>query len=66
MDMRFAYISSVPLYVLADNPQQTSRVPVYIRVLDVNDNAPTLAYFYDTFVCENAKLGQVNDYFNRL
>uniref|UniRef100_A0A8B9RGD5 Cadherin-10 n=1 Tax=Astyanax mexicanus TaxID=7994 RepID=A0A8B9RGD5_ASTMX len=36
-----------------NNPQQTSRVPVYIRVLDVNDNAPTLAYFYETFVCEN-------------
>uniref|UniRef100_A0A8B9RGA5 Cadherin-10 n=1 Tax=Astyanax mexicanus TaxID=7994 RepID=A0A8B9RGA5_ASTMX len=41
-----------------NNPQQTSRVPVYIRVLDVNDNAPTLAYFYETFVCENAKANQ--------
>ncbi|KAL7851664.1 hypothetical protein AOLI_G00220200 [Acnodon oligacanthus] len=41
-----------------NDPQQTSRVPVYIRVLDVNDNAPTLAYLYDTFVCENSKSGQ--------
>ncbi|XP_048018652.1 cadherin-6 isoform X2 [Megalobrama amblycephala] len=41
-----------------DNPEQTSRVPVYIRVLDVNDNPPTLASFYETFVCENAKAGQ--------
>ncbi|XP_067218474.1 cadherin-6 isoform X1 [Chanodichthys erythropterus] len=41
-----------------DNPEQTSRVPVYIRVLDVNDNPPTLASFYETFVCENAKVGQ--------
>ncbi|MCJ8744756.1 hypothetical protein PDJAM_G00122200 [Pangasius djambal] len=41
-----------------NNPQQTSRVPVYIRVLDVNDNPPALASFYETFVCENAKSGQ--------
>uniref|UniRef100_A0A4W4DNY6 Cadherin domain-containing protein n=1 Tax=Electrophorus electricus TaxID=8005 RepID=A0A4W4DNY6_ELEEL len=41
-----------------NNPQQTSRVPVYIRVLDVNDNAPTLASVYETFVCENGKAGQ--------
>ncbi|XP_048868427.1 cadherin-6-like isoform X1 [Brienomyrus brachyistius] len=41
-----------------DNPRQTSRVPVYIRVLDVNDNAPTFATYYETFVCENAKDGQ--------
>ncbi|KAF5908966.1 cadherin-6-like, partial [Clarias magur] len=41
-----------------NNPQQASRVPVYIRVLDVNDNPPTLGSFLDTFVCENAKSGQ--------
>uniref|UniRef100_A0AAY4A2P5 Cadherin-10 n=1 Tax=Denticeps clupeoides TaxID=299321 RepID=A0AAY4A2P5_9TELE len=41
-----------------NNPQQTSRVPVYIRVLDVNDNAPKLASFHETFVCDNAKPGQ--------
>ncbi|XP_016108572.1 cadherin-6-like isoform X2 [Sinocyclocheilus grahami] len=41
-----------------DNAEQTSRVPVYIRVLDVNDNPPMLASFYETFVCENAKAGQ--------
>ncbi|KAL2097587.1 hypothetical protein ACEWY4_006794 [Coilia grayii] len=38
--------------------EQKSHVPVFIRVLDVNDNAPTLASFYETFVCENAKSGQ--------
>lgn len=42
-----------------DNPRQVSRVPVYIRVLDVNDNAPTFATSYETFVCENAKANQV-------
>ncbi|KAF4076858.1 hypothetical protein AMELA_G00219920 [Ameiurus melas] len=41
-----------------NNPQQTSRVPVYIRVLDVNDNPPALASSYETFVCESAKSGQ--------
>ncbi|KAM9775100.1 cadherin-6-like [Syngnathus typhle] len=32
--------------------------PVSIRVLDVNDNAPTFATNYETFVCENAKANQ--------
>ncbi|XP_034059065.1 cadherin-6-like [Gymnodraco acuticeps] len=41
-----------------NNPRQISRVPVYIRVLDVNDNAPTFATIYETFVCENAKANQ--------
>lgn len=34
-------------------------MPVYIRVLDVNDNAPVFATNYETFVCENAKANQV-------
>uniref|UniRef100_A0A667Y112 Cadherin-10 n=1 Tax=Myripristis murdjan TaxID=586833 RepID=A0A667Y112_9TELE len=42
----------------SDNPRQISRVPVYIRVLDINDNAPTFATNYETFVCENAKANQ--------
>ncbi|XP_060794727.1 cadherin-10-like isoform X2 [Neoarius graeffei] len=33
-------------------------VPVYIKVLDVNDNAPTFDTAYETFICEDAKLGQ--------
>ncbi|KAJ8393718.1 hypothetical protein AAFF_G00057710 [Aldrovandia affinis] len=41
-----------------NNPRQMSRVHVFIRVLDVNDNAPTFATAYDTFVCENAKPAQ--------
>ncbi|KAJ8401515.1 hypothetical protein AAFF_G00384340 [Aldrovandia affinis] len=40
------------------NPRLMSHVPVYIKVLDVNDNAPTFATFYETFVCENAKPAQ--------
>lgn len=34
-------------------------MPVFIRVLDVNDNAPAFAANYETFVCENAKANQV-------
>lgn len=47
------------LCVFADNSRQSSRVPVFIRLLDVNDNAPTLATVYETFVCERTKAGQV-------
>ncbi|KAJ8012028.1 hypothetical protein DPEC_G00064430 [Dallia pectoralis] len=41
-----------------NKPLQASRVPVYIRLQDVNDNAPTFASFYETFVCEKTKAGQ--------
>ncbi|XP_029930588.1 cadherin-6 [Myripristis murdjan] len=41
-----------------NNPRQTSHVPVYIRLLDINDNAPTFATVYETFVCERTKAGQ--------
>lgn len=43
-----------------DNPKQMTRVAVFVRILDVNDNAPQFAVFYDTFVCENARPGQVS------
>ncbi|XP_065523636.1 cadherin-10 isoform X2 [Lathamus discolor] len=42
-----------------NNPKDATRVPVYVRILDVNDNAPQFAVFYDTFVCENARAGQL-------
>ncbi|XP_071766181.1 cadherin-6-like [Centroberyx gerrardi] len=41
-----------------NNPRQTSHVPVYVRLLDINDNAPTFATVYETFVCERTKAGQ--------
>ncbi|XP_040921356.1 cadherin-10a isoform X2 [Toxotes jaculatrix] len=46
-------------FCISDNPRQTTRVPVFIKVLDVNDNAPEFAMSYDTFVCENVKAGQL-------
>ncbi|XP_016079741.1 PREDICTED: cadherin-6 isoform X2 [Miniopterus natalensis] len=42
-----------------NNPKQSSRVPLYIKVLDVNDNAPEFAEFYETFVCEKAKADEL-------
>ncbi|XP_016079651.1 PREDICTED: cadherin-10 isoform X1 [Miniopterus natalensis] len=42
-----------------NNPKEMTRVAVYVRILDVNDNAPQFAVFYDTFVCENARPGQL-------
>nr|XP_056718963.1 cadherin-8 isoform X1 [Euleptes europaea] len=41
------------------NPSQISRVPVAIKVLDVNDNAPELASGDQAYLCENGKLGKV-------
>ncbi|XP_045882053.1 cadherin-19 isoform X2 [Meles meles] len=41
------------------NVQQTSTVPVYVQVLNINDHAPEFSEYYDTYVCENAGSGQV-------
>ncbi|XP_025914726.1 cadherin-8 isoform X3 [Apteryx rowi] len=41
------------------NPINVSRVPVAIKVLDVNDNAPEFASEHEAFLCENGKPGQV-------
>lgn len=43
----------------AKNTAQFAEVMVYVRVVDVNDHAPEFARRYDTYVCENAKMGQV-------
>ncbi|XP_059547858.1 cadherin-9 isoform X4 [Myotis daubentonii] len=42
-----------------NNSKQSSHVPVFIRILDINDHAPEFAMYYETFVCENAKPGQL-------
>lgn len=44
---------------LPDSPVLTSRVAVTIQVLDINEFPPELASPHETFVCENAKAGQV-------
>ncbi|KAM8882051.1 cadherin-12-like isoform 3-T3 [Synchiropus picturatus] len=42
-----------------NSPVLTSRVAVTVHVLDINEFPPELAAPYETFVCENAKVGQV-------
>jgi len=39
---------------------QVGKSVVLISVTDVNDNAPSFATEYQTFVCERAQLGQVS------
>ncbi|KAB0352327.1 hypothetical protein FD755_003660 [Muntiacus reevesi] len=39
------------------NRHQEAKVPVAIRVLDVNDNAPKFAAPYEGFICENNTAG---------
>ncbi|KAK2822940.1 hypothetical protein Q5P01_023005 [Channa striata] len=41
------------------DPSQVGKAVVLISVLDVNDNAPSFAIPYQTFVCENSKPGQI-------
>lgn len=48
------------LFLLLGNPSQISRVPVAIKVLDVNDNAPELVSGNEAYLCENGKTGKVN------
>lgn len=51
---------TILLFDLSDNPLLSSKVTVTIKVLDVNEFPPELAFVYETFVCENAKVGQVS------
>uniref|UniRef100_A0A3B4ZPP2 Cadherin 7 n=1 Tax=Stegastes partitus TaxID=144197 RepID=A0A3B4ZPP2_9TELE len=41
------------------DPTQVGKAVVLVSVADVNDNAPSFAIEYQTFVCENAQSGQV-------
>ncbi|TKS87437.1 Cadherin-20 F-cadherin MN-cadherin [Collichthys lucidus] len=41
-----------------NNPAQIASVSVAVKILDVNDNSPSLRYL-ETYVCENAKTGQL-------
>ncbi|XP_053427419.1 cadherin-20 isoform X2 [Nycticebus coucang] len=55
----FSWHNITVLAMEMNNPSQVGSVPVTIKVLDVNDNAPEFPRFYEAFVCENAKVGQL-------
>lgn len=42
--------------LFSDNRHQETKVPVAIRVLDVNDNAPKFAAPYEGFICESDQI----------
>ncbi|XP_041923724.1 LOW QUALITY PROTEIN: cadherin-20-like [Alosa sapidissima] len=42
-----------------NNPSQIGSVSVAIRIMDINDNPPSLTQYYEAFVCEHAKAGQL-------
>nr|XP_044991194.1 cadherin-20 isoform X1 [Jaculus jaculus]XP_044991195.1 cadherin-20 isoform X1 [Jaculus jaculus] len=55
----FSWHNITVLAMEMNNPSQVGSVAVTIRVLDVNDNAPEFPRFYEAFLCENAKAGQL-------
>uniref|UniRef100_A0A667YF09 Cadherin-20 n=1 Tax=Myripristis murdjan TaxID=586833 RepID=A0A667YF09_9TELE len=42
-----------------NNPTQIASVSVAVKVMDVNDNPPSLTQYFEAYVCENAKAGQL-------
>lgn len=56
---QFLHLLCVCVCLCADNPAQIASVSVAVKILDVNDNSPSLEDYLETYVCENAKAGQV-------
>lgn len=48
-----------PVWVSVDR-SQVGKAVVLVSVTDINDNAPSFASEYETFVCENSEPGQVS------
>lgn len=55
----FLLLSHLSVASPADKQHQEAKVPVAIKVVDVNDNAPKFAEAYEAFVCETARSNQV-------
>lgn len=47
---------------VTDNPSQIASVSIAVRILDVNDNPPSLTHYLEAYLCENTKAGQVRGY----
>ncbi|KAK3528581.1 hypothetical protein QTP70_003751 [Hemibagrus guttatus] len=42
-----------------NNPLKTASVSLTIRVLDVNDNPPSISHYHEVFLCASARAGQL-------
>ncbi|KAM9839869.1 cadherin-20-like [Aulostomus maculatus] len=42
-----------------NNPTQMASVVVAVKVLDINDNPPSLTHYLEAYVCESAKAGEL-------
>ncbi|KAK6292884.1 hypothetical protein J4Q44_G00363850, partial [Coregonus suidteri] len=42
-----------------NNPRMIGSVSVVVKILDVNDNPPSLTQYFEAFVCERANAGQL-------
>ncbi|XP_041717256.1 cadherin-20-like [Coregonus clupeaformis] len=42
-----------------NNPRMIGSVSVAVKILDVNDNPPSLTQYFEAFVCERANAGQL-------
>ncbi|KAB5555171.1 hypothetical protein PHYPO_G00030430 [Pangasianodon hypophthalmus] len=42
-----------------NNPLKTASVSVAIRVLDINDNPPSITHHHEAFLCDDARAGQL-------
>uniref|UniRef100_A0A8C5EPU5 Cadherin-7-like n=1 Tax=Gouania willdenowi TaxID=441366 RepID=A0A8C5EPU5_GOUWI len=59
LDREISALHNITVVATEMDRSQVGKAVVLISVMDVNDNAPTFATEYQTFVCENATPGQV-------
>uniref|UniRef100_A0A671Z4W6 Cadherin 7a n=1 Tax=Sparus aurata TaxID=8175 RepID=A0A671Z4W6_SPAAU len=59
LDRETVALHNISLLATEMDQSQVGKAVVLISVTDVNDNAPSFAVEYETFVCENTKPGQI-------
>ncbi|MBN3324177.1 CADH7 protein, partial [Atractosteus spatula] len=60
LDREMNAVHNITIFAMeSQDPTQVGRGVAIITVMDINDNAPVFAIEYETFLCENARPGQV-------
>ncbi|KAG5851063.1 cadherin-7-like [Anguilla anguilla] len=60
LDREVNAVHNITIFAMeSQDPTQVGKGIAVITVMDINDNAPVFAIEYETFLCENAKPGQV-------